>query len=176
MRGHRYELLQLIIQGRINGKRGFGHRRDCWLENLRAWSGKTSPELFHSLLVANLRIGDGLWRRRRRLFSADLIHIGFWLNILLNVNIFRISRDPKLRKWWLHSIKYCSTLRLYVEDFAFSRITTFNSSLINGLKFFKIFKQLSWEKKLQTLKLQGNPKVLYGLLDCNIRLFHYRIQ
>lgn len=63
MRNKKYELLQLIIQGKINGKRGPGRRRDSWLKNLRVWFGKTSADLFReavskikiALLIANLR-------------------------------------------------------------------------------------------------------------------------
>ena len=36
-RGHKYELLRLIIQGKIEGKRGIGRRRMSWMRNLRQW-------------------------------------------------------------------------------------------------------------------------------------------
>ncbi|KAI5717477.1 hypothetical protein M8J77_006922 [Diaphorina citri] len=42
----KYSLLQLIIQGKIDGRRGPGRRRISWLHNLRKWTGKTSAELF----------------------------------------------------------------------------------------------------------------------------------
>ncbi|KAI5707563.1 hypothetical protein M8J77_011831 [Diaphorina citri] len=62
---NKYTLLQLIIQGKIEGKRGRGRRRISWLHNLRKWTGKTSTELFRiavnkiklAKLVANIRNG-----------------------------------------------------------------------------------------------------------------------
>lgn len=61
----KYSLLQLIIQGKIDSRRGPGRRRISWLHNLRKWTGKTSTELFRiavnkvklAILVANIRNG-----------------------------------------------------------------------------------------------------------------------
>ncbi|KAL1446308.1 hypothetical protein WDU94_012325 [Cyamophila willieti] len=61
----KYSLLQLIMQGKIDGRRGPGRRRISWLHNLRKWTGKTSAELFRiavnkvklAMLVANIRNG-----------------------------------------------------------------------------------------------------------------------
>uniref|UniRef100_A0A8D8QRW3 Uncharacterized protein n=1 Tax=Cacopsylla melanoneura TaxID=428564 RepID=A0A8D8QRW3_9HEMI len=61
----KYSLLQLIRQGKIDGRRGPGRRRISWLHNLRKWTGKTSAELFRiavnkvklAMLVANIRNG-----------------------------------------------------------------------------------------------------------------------
>lgn len=63
MRGQKYALLQLIIQGRIRGKRSVGRRRLSWLRNLREWFGCSSAELFRAavnkvriaMIVSNLR-------------------------------------------------------------------------------------------------------------------------
>jgi len=46
MRGQRYEILQLIIQGKIVGRRSVGRRRMSWLRNLREWFGVTFSNLF----------------------------------------------------------------------------------------------------------------------------------
>lgn len=46
LRGDRYNILKLIIQGKIKGKRTIGRRRISWLRNLREWFGCTSAELF----------------------------------------------------------------------------------------------------------------------------------
>lgn len=67
MRGQRYEILQLIIQGKIVGKRSVGRRRISWLRNLREWFNVTSSNLFKAaaskiriaMMIANLRHGDG---------------------------------------------------------------------------------------------------------------------
>lgn len=63
MRHDRYRILQLIIQGKIQGKRSVGRRRTSWLRNLREWYGKSTTSLFRSavskvqvaLMIANLR-------------------------------------------------------------------------------------------------------------------------
>jgi len=34
MRGEKYRILQLIMQGKIEGKRSVGRRRNSWLKNL----------------------------------------------------------------------------------------------------------------------------------------------
>lgn len=63
MRGEKYALLQLIMQGKIKGKRGPGRRRISWLKNLRQWFGMTTIELFRAavnkvtmaMMIANVR-------------------------------------------------------------------------------------------------------------------------
>jgi hypothetical protein len=67
LRHDKYRLLQLIVQGKIDSKRGPGRRRHSWLQNLRKWFGLTSVELFRSaankiriaMLIANVRNGQG---------------------------------------------------------------------------------------------------------------------
>lgn len=59
----RYGLLQLILQGKVYGKRGPGRRRISWLQNLRKWFNMTTTGLFRiaankvkiAMLVANIR-------------------------------------------------------------------------------------------------------------------------
>lgn len=61
----RYGLLQLILQGKVNGKRGPGRRRISWLQNLRKWYNTTTTELFRAainkvkiaVMIANIRNG-----------------------------------------------------------------------------------------------------------------------
>ena len=36
-RGEKYRILQTIMQGKIQGKRSIGRRRNSWLKNLRDW-------------------------------------------------------------------------------------------------------------------------------------------
>ena len=63
MRHGKYRILQLIIQGKTDTKRGPGRRRHSWLHNLRQWYGLTSIQLFRSavnkvqiaMLIANVR-------------------------------------------------------------------------------------------------------------------------
>ncbi|KAL1456665.1 hypothetical protein WDU94_001378 [Cyamophila willieti] len=61
----RYELLQQILQGKIDSKREPGRRRISWLANLRTWFGKSSTQLFRiavdkvriAMMVAHIRNG-----------------------------------------------------------------------------------------------------------------------
>ena len=65
MRGEKYQTLQVIMQGKIQGKRSMGRRRNSWLKNLREWYGCGNNELFRAavskikiaLMIANLRSG-----------------------------------------------------------------------------------------------------------------------
>jgi hypothetical protein len=67
MRHNKYRVLQLIVQGKIDSRRGPGRRRHSWLQNLRQWFGLSSAELFRSavnkvriaMLIANVRNGQG---------------------------------------------------------------------------------------------------------------------
>uniref|UniRef100_A0A8D8UV31 Uncharacterized protein n=1 Tax=Cacopsylla melanoneura TaxID=428564 RepID=A0A8D8UV31_9HEMI len=61
----RYYLLQQILQGKINSKRGPGRRRISWLANLRNWFNMSSAGLFRAatnkviiaMMIANIRNG-----------------------------------------------------------------------------------------------------------------------
>lgn len=63
MKGERYNLLQLIIQGKIAGKKSRGRRIMSWLRNLREWFVCSSIKLFRAvgpkigivMMIANLR-------------------------------------------------------------------------------------------------------------------------
>ena len=63
MRGQKYTLLQLIVQGKISGKRSIGRRRVSWLRNLRDWFNCSNVQLFRAavnkvriaVMIANLR-------------------------------------------------------------------------------------------------------------------------
>lgn len=63
MRGERYEILRLIMEGKIQGKRSVGRRQNSWLRDLRRWFGQTSIEIFRAAVsrttiaiwIANLR-------------------------------------------------------------------------------------------------------------------------
>lgn len=48
MRGNRYSILQLILNGKIEGKRGIGRKKYSWLRNLRQWTGLSADELLHA--------------------------------------------------------------------------------------------------------------------------------
>lgn len=62
MRSSRAKLLKLIIEGKVEGRRGLGRRKHSWLKNLRDWTGLNSHELFRAAqdrqcfaaIVANL--------------------------------------------------------------------------------------------------------------------------
>ncbi|CAG9827057.1 unnamed protein product [Diabrotica balteata] len=44
----KYEILRLIMQGKIRGKRSIGRRRISWLRNLREWYSCSSVDLFRA--------------------------------------------------------------------------------------------------------------------------------
>ena len=49
MRNEKYQLLQLIIEGKIEGKRGLGRKKMSWLRNIRQWTGiKDVQSLIHT--------------------------------------------------------------------------------------------------------------------------------
>lgn len=39
MRGEKYKYLQLVIEGKVEGRRGMGRKRLSWLRNIRQWTG-----------------------------------------------------------------------------------------------------------------------------------------
>ena len=67
LRNEKYSLLKLIIEGKIEGRRGPGRRRISWLKNLRQWYNETTTSLFRkavdkvqiALMIANVRRGQG---------------------------------------------------------------------------------------------------------------------
>jgi len=44
----KYEMLRLIIQGKIEGKKGRIKPRITWIKNLKEWTGLTTVELFRA--------------------------------------------------------------------------------------------------------------------------------
>lgn len=44
LRHERYRLLQVIMMGKVEGKRRAGRRRKSWLRNIREWTGVASVE------------------------------------------------------------------------------------------------------------------------------------
>lgn len=47
LRGEKYRLLQLIMKGKVEGRRGIGRKRMSWLKNIREWTGiRSAEELF----------------------------------------------------------------------------------------------------------------------------------
>lgn len=55
MREFKYQLLQLVLQGKIEGKIYLGRRRTSWLKSLREWFHCTSLDLFREA-VSTIRI------------------------------------------------------------------------------------------------------------------------
>lgn len=48
IRGPKYHLLRLIIQGKVEGKRWMGRKKLSWLRNIRQWTDCTVEELFRA--------------------------------------------------------------------------------------------------------------------------------
>lgn len=63
LRGEKYQLLQLIIKGKVCGKRSRVRPRTSWLQNLREWFQYYFKELFSAakdkyriaIMISNLR-------------------------------------------------------------------------------------------------------------------------
>lgn len=47
-RGRNYEFLRLVMEGKIEGKRGIGRRKCSWLRNIREWTGMDTPSLLRT--------------------------------------------------------------------------------------------------------------------------------
>ena len=70
-RNTKYEMLQIIMQGKVDGRRGPERWRTSWLMILRQWYGASTKTLFKravdkvqiALMIANVR-GHGTLRRR----------------------------------------------------------------------------------------------------------------
>ena len=68
IRNKKYRLLQLVMEGKIEGRRRPGRRKTSWLRNLRDWFGTDSVSLFRAaaskvriaVMIANLRRGAGI--------------------------------------------------------------------------------------------------------------------
>lgn len=68
MRGEKYEIIKLILQGQIEGRRNAGRRRYSWLKNLRDWFNCPTTSLFRAaaskvkiaIMIANLWSRAGL--------------------------------------------------------------------------------------------------------------------
>lgn len=58
MRGEKYELLRVIIEGRIAGRRSVGRRQNSWLKDLRRWLGCSSLDIFRGAVS---RIRTAMW-------------------------------------------------------------------------------------------------------------------
>lgn len=63
LRNDKYYILQLIIKGKIEGKRSIGRKKLSWLRNIRNWTGLNFEELIRTaenreqfeMVIANLR-------------------------------------------------------------------------------------------------------------------------
>ena len=56
MRGEKYEVLRIVLEGKIKGKRLIGRRQNSWLKDIRRWLGKTSNEIFKAAVNRTLKI------------------------------------------------------------------------------------------------------------------------
>ena len=48
MRGTKYYIPRLIIQGKVEGRRWVGRKKLSWLRNIRNWTGLGVERLFHA--------------------------------------------------------------------------------------------------------------------------------
>lgn len=60
MRNNKYGMFQLLINRKINGKRGIDRGSVSWLKNLWSWFEKTSTDIFRT----PPKIGEGTRKRK----------------------------------------------------------------------------------------------------------------
>ncbi len=68
LRGEKYEILRVILEGKIVGKRSVGRRQNSWTKDLRRWCACSTIELFRkaaskiqtALWIANFLQGNGV--------------------------------------------------------------------------------------------------------------------
>lgn len=48
IRGQRYEILKLIVEGKLGGKRSVGRRQNLWLKDLRRWFACSLIDIFRA--------------------------------------------------------------------------------------------------------------------------------
>lgn len=48
MRSNKHDLLKLIMEGDIKGRRGIGRRKHAWLRNIQEWTGLDAHSLFRA--------------------------------------------------------------------------------------------------------------------------------
>ncbi|CAH2234026.1 jg5017 [Pararge aegeria aegeria] len=53
LRQDRYRLLQLIMMGKVAGKKRIGRKKKSWLRNIREWTGIASGAQLFSLAIEN---------------------------------------------------------------------------------------------------------------------------
>lgn len=61
----KYQLLKIVLEGKIEGRRGPGRRRISWIKNLRSWFNQSTKSLFRAavdkvkiaIMLANVRSG-----------------------------------------------------------------------------------------------------------------------
>lgn len=54
MQEDKYQLLQLILNGKIEGKRWIRRKKMAWLRNLRQWKALSAAELIHAAYDRNI--------------------------------------------------------------------------------------------------------------------------
>jgi len=58
IRGEKYEILRIIMEGKIEGRRSVGRRRNSWLKDIRRWLGVSTVDIFRA---AGSKILIALW-------------------------------------------------------------------------------------------------------------------
>ena len=64
MRGEIYEILRLIIEGKIAGKRSIGRRQNSWVKDLRRWFNRISTDIFRAA-VSKVTISNWIVNLRK---------------------------------------------------------------------------------------------------------------
>ncbi|CAH2243810.1 jg12722 [Pararge aegeria aegeria] len=96
-KGHmpdRYELLQLIMRGKVLGRRGVGRRKKSWLRNIREWTGIASAaELFR---LAKNRQEFTKLRKKKKIYKTISMPFLIYLKDLYAKNTVTSYKNQKI--------------------------------------------------------------------------------
>jgi len=88
--GERYCFQRLILQGKIEGKRGLGRKKLSWLRNFRHWTGFNDLQsLENAAIIRQIKVKYN-WRTQT--------HIYTWLNLTRlceNITAVTVNRNKK---------------------------------------------------------------------------------
>jgi len=87
-------MLRLIIQGKIEGKRGRGRSWITWIQNLKEWldnswtiSGHRRKRVLWNIVIANVHWGYDIWKKKIGILTTGNIIITI-INFIINyINI-----------------------------------------------------------------------------------------
>lgn len=83
-RGERYEMLRLIMQRNMKGRRTIRRRRISWFTNLEDWFNCSSKKLFR-LIGIKLRISLVIYNLKRKMALNEIIQAIYTKAVIFNI-------------------------------------------------------------------------------------------